>query len=118
MKTFNKRKKMINNQSTPRMKTPVKYLIVAMAASIMTPISQADVKNKQIGDLEIYQAATPGKTTLMLMIDKSGSMDRDGSGGGVWACEMGGYSNVTGFNQNSGTTPNYIRKGCKVDKVY
>ena len=112
MKTFNKRKKMINNQSTPRMKTPVKYLIVAMAASIMTPISQADVKNKQIGDLEIYQAATPGKTTLMLMIDKSGSMDRDGNGGGVWACEMGGYSNVTGFNQNSGTTPNYIRKGC------
>ncbi|MGL5253194.1 MAG: hypothetical protein ACRC7U_08670, partial [Moraxella sp.] len=118
MKTFNKRKKMINNQPMPRMKTPVKYLIVAMAASIMTPISQADVKNKQIGDLEIYQAATPGKTTLMLMIDKSGSMDRDGNGGGVWACEMGGYSNVTGFNQNSGTTPNYIRKGCKVDKVY
>ena len=116
MKTFNKRKKMINNQPTPRMKTPVKYLIVAMAASIMTPISQADVKNKQIGDLEIYQAATPGKTTLMLMIDKSGSMDR--SQGGAHACEMGEYSNVTGFNQNSGTTPNYSRKGCKVDKVY
>ncbi len=47
MKTFNKRKKMINNQPMPRMKTPVKYLIVAMAASIMTPISQADVKNKR-----------------------------------------------------------------------
>lgn len=97
-------------------KTAAKCLVIAVASLMSISASQADTANKQIGDLEIYQSATPGKTTLMLMIDKSGSMDRDAGGGGAYACEMGGYSNFTGFDQNSGTTPAYTRKGCRANK--
>lgn len=98
-------------------KTAAKCLVVAVASLMSMSASQADTANKKIGDLEIYQSATPGKTTLMLMIDKSGSMDRDASGGGADACEMGEYSrNYDKIDEPSGTTPAYTRKICSVNK--
>lgn len=59
-------------------------------------------------DLDIYRPAVEGKTTLVLMLDTSGSM------GGNASCDLPvGVSRSSSFTVNSGTTPNYTRLFCR-----
>lgn len=55
-------------------KLALSHLFVAMGALLASNSLQADVDVKNIGDLEIYQQAQGGETSLMMMIDTSGSM--------------------------------------------
>lgn len=55
-------------------KLALSHLFVAMGALLASNSLQADVEVKNIGDLEIYQQAQGGETSLMMMIDTSGSM--------------------------------------------
>lgn len=62
-----------------RIQTSVKLLSLLVMAMMTTPISQADTvptggERRNVGDLEIYQAATGGQINLMMMLDTSGSM--------------------------------------------
>lgn len=64
--------------SKHRLNTSVKLLTLAVTTMMVTPLSQADVAHggviRQVGDLEIYQAATAGQINLTMMLDTSGSM--------------------------------------------
>jgi len=56
-------------------------------------------------DLDVYRPAVEGKTTLVLMLDTSGSMG---------ACDLPTGVNISSnFTANSGTTPNYVRRLCR-----
>jgi type IV pilus assembly protein PilY1 len=100
---------------------PLKYLVVVMASMMAMPISQADVKNKDIGDLEIYQPAEGGKVTITMMLDTSGSMD---AGVTTAACDLPSGKSSQGVDtEYSDTIPRYSRKFCKTgtssnSKVY
>lgn len=98
--------------ATDKMATSLKYLIVVMASIIAIPVSQADVANKKIGDLEIYKPAETGKTTITMMLDTSGSMTinqvKD-------ACDLpGGADYKYKGSEPSTTTPIYTRDYCEV----
>lgn len=72
----------------------------------------ADVKGKQIGDLEIYQPAEQSTITMMMMLDTSGSMSALVAG-----CQDAGDmpSNIQVIDrksENSNTIPNYTRHYC------
>lgn len=105
--------------SVQRLLPSLKYLVVAMASIGIMPPSQADVVQKNIGDLEIYRAATGGKVTITMMLDTSGSMstlqvESD-------ACDLpSGVTNTTTNYTNSyvdsGTTPSYKRYYCTGEK--
>lgn len=86
-----------------KMISPLKYLVIAMASVITTPISQADVNGKQIGDLEIYKPAEQGVVTISMMLDTSGSMT---------ACDVPGRSVYSNQRVNSNTNPVYERRFC------
>tara|TARA_R110002051_G_scaffold48032_1_gene94492 strand:+ start:2876 stop:7000 length:4125 start_codon:yes stop_codon:yes gene_type:complete len=90
---------------------PLKYLVVVMASMVAVPISQADVANKKIGDLEIYKAAEGGKITVTMMLDTSGSMDASVT---TAACDLpSDVSSQEVDTEDSTTTPKYTRKFCK-----
>ncbi|MBL7667938.1 hypothetical protein I6I86_08295 [Moraxella osloensis] len=55
-------------------KTSVKLLTLLVTVLMASSLSQADTMSKNIGDLEIYKAATDGQINLMMMLDTSGSM--------------------------------------------
>lgn len=93
---------------------PLKYLVVAMAATMSLPVAQADVAGKKIGDLEIYKAAEGGKTTITMMLDTSGSMSIVESRN---ACDLPSgeqYYGNRGLYEWSGTDPSYERRYCEV----
>lgn len=73
--------------------TSLKYLVVAIASVATMPVAQADVNNKGIGDLEIYQPASSGKITITMMLDTSSSMIVDSSTRNREACELPPLSN-------------------------
>lgn len=67
----------------------------------------------QASDIDIYSNATGGKTTIMLMLDTSGSMSEPQLGGS--ACELASDISYTAGNEPSGTTPGYTKYFCAVD---
>lgn len=87
-----------------KMISPLKYLVIAMASVITTPISQADVNGKQIGDLEIYKPAEQGVVTISMMLDTSGSMT---------ACDIPRGVRGEGVSSIKSTTnPSYDMRYC------
>ena len=66
----------------------------------------------QASDIDIYSNATGGKTTIMLMLDTSGSMSESQVGGS--ACELAPGTDYTRGSEPSGTTPGYTKYFCSV----
>lgn len=101
-----------------RIQTSVKLLSLLVMAMMTTPISQADTvptggERRNVGDLEIYQAATGGQINLMMMLDTSGSMgisslvlptnNQYGSPGDVTS-PLCAFDSVTEYNGSTGNT--------------
>ena len=102
----------------------MKTLVIAVAASMSIATSQADVSKKKIGDLEIYQAASGGKVTVLMMLDTSGSMSEPymhqyfGASDGATACNFAKGESYTAFNEpsmpNDTRSPyNFTMYGCR-----
>src|SRR5690606_37371583 len=109
--------KRLNNVSPARDSKvlPLKYLVVVMASMMILPVAQADVAGKKIGDLEIYNAAEGGKTTITMMLDTSGSMAANVTKD---ACDLpSGVSNnqVSVDTQPSTTTTSYTKRYCELN---
>ena len=68
-----------------------------MTLTVCSSVSQAS-------DIDIYSNATGGKTTIMLMLDTSGSMSD---------CDLA--TSYTRGNEPSGTTPGYTKYFCAVN---
>lgn len=101
--------------SVQRLLPLLKYLVVAMASIGIMPLSQADVVQKNVGDLEIYKAAEGGKVTITMMLDTSGSMGLTQSNVGYEACDLPSGVTYSSYSyENSTTTPSYKRYFCKV----
>ena len=87
-----------------------------LAALSMTSVSVNSATNgKQIGDLEIYEAAEGGKVTITMMLDTSGSMTSAQSNVGISACDLpagSSASNTSITAEISSTSPTYIRRYC------
>ncbi|MES1965635.1 pilus assembly protein PilY [Psychrobacter sp. AH5] len=97
-----------------KVRLPLRYLVVAMAAMVALPVAQADVAGKKIGDLEIYKAAEGGKTTITMMLDTSGSMSIVESKN---ACDLPSGDKFEGNRslfEWSNTTPSYPRRYCEI----
>ena len=77
-----------------------------MTLTVCSSVSQAS-------DIDIYSNATGGKTTIMLMLDTSGSMSESQVGGS--ACDLASGTSYTAGNEPSGTTPGYTKYFCAVD---
>lgn len=102
--------------ATDKIATSLKHLVVVMASIIAIPVSQADVANKRIGDLEIYKPAETGKTTITMMLDTSGSMDATVTKD---ACDYpSGTTYKSVSTEWSTTTPRYSRKYCNTNSRY
>lgn len=98
-----------------KVRLPLRYLVVAMAAMVALPVAQADVAGKKIGDLEIYKAAEGGKTTITMMLDTSGSMSIYQVN---YACDLpAGYSYSRG-SEPSSTNPSYARNYCDTTRYF
>ena len=67
----------------------------------------------QASDIDIYSNATGGKTTIMLMLDTSGSMSESQVGGS--ACDLPPGTSYTPRSEPSGTTPGYTKYFCAVN---
>lgn len=100
------------------LKPSVRYLVALTSMLMFSQAATADVQGKQIGDLEIYKSAEEGKTTVMLMLDTSGSMSSFlyNKYYSATACDL--PSNINGNNtrpmqMSSGTVPAYTRNGCQ-----
>ena len=70
-----------------------------MTLTVCSSVSQAS-------DIDIYSNATGGKTTIMLMLDTSGSMSD---------CDLAPDTSYTAGNEPSGTTPGYTKYFCAVN---
>ena len=70
-----------------------------MTLTVCSSVSQAS-------DIDIYSNATGGKTTIMLMLDTSGSMSD---------CDLAPDTSYTAGSEPSGTTPGYTKYFCAVD---
>ena len=77
-----------------------------MTLTVCSSVSQAS-------DIDIYSNATGGKTTIMLMLDTSGSMSESQVGGS--ACDLASGTSYTAGNEPSGTTPGYTKYFCAVN---
>ena len=77
-----------------------------MTLTVCSSVSQAS-------DIDIYSNATGGKTTIMLMLDTSGSMSESQVGGS--ACDLAPGTSYTAGNEPSGTTPGYTKYFCAVN---
>lgn len=69
MKHMNQRQSVIRSWRT----TALSAAILISLTAISSPVNSA-TEGKEIGDLEIYQAAKPGAATIFMMLDISGSM--------------------------------------------
>lgn len=83
----------------------------ATASMLMTLTVCSSVS--QASDIDIYSNATGGKTTIMLMLDTSGSMGESQVGGS--ACDLASGTSYTRGNEPSGTTPGYTKYFCAVN---
>lgn len=129
--------RIIKNMKKINLHTSIKYLVVSIATALTcTSISQADTGGdgstrnvKQIGDLEIYKAATGGKINIMLMLDTSGSMDEPymragwGMGEAATACNLTRGKAYTPLDGTENSMPsniaspyNYVKHGCIYSK--
>ena len=70
-----------------------------MTLTVCSSVSQAS-------DIDIYSNATGGKTTIMLMLDTSGSMSD---------CDLAPGTSYTGGSEPSETTPGYTKYFCAVN---
>ena len=70
-----------------------------MTLTVCSSVSQAS-------DIDIYSNATGGKTTIMLMLDTSGSMGD---------CDLAPGTTYTRRSEPSGTTPGYTKFFCAVN---
>jgi len=95
-----KRSKAMNQLYQGKITTSIKYVVIAMSMMVAVSTSQADISQKKIGDLEIYKAAEGGKTTLMLMLDISGSMGT-GSIYNDYGFNYNGYSDTAIYGSHS-----------------
>ncbi|MGO3634380.1 hypothetical protein [Psychrobacter sp.] len=96
------------------------WRVTALSAAVLfglTAISSSAhsaTDGKQIGDLEIYQAAEDGKVTITMMLDTSGSMTA--AQVGADACDLPSGVALYYYNpirdRNSNTSPNYDRRYC------
>ncbi|WP_201554600.1 PilC/PilY family type IV pilus protein [Psychrobacter sp. 72-O-c] len=104
--------KYIHNRQSARRSwhtTALSAAVLVGLTVVSTSVNSA-TEDKEIGDLEIYQAAKGGKVTIMMMLDTSGSMD-----GGQYtsACDLPPGTSSTGvYTEQSSTTPQYTRKYC------
>lgn len=106
MKHMNQQQSVIRSWRT----TALSAAILISLTAISTPVNSA-TDNKEIGDLEIYQAAKGGKITIMMMLDTSGSMDVEVD---LPACDLPKGVTSQGVFKESPTTENpYERKYCK-----
>ena len=102
---------------TQKIVLPLKYLVVVMASMITIPLSQADVANKKIGDLEVYKAAEGGKITITMMLDTSGSMSLNQVQ--ATACDLPASVASESLKYTvSSTSPEYRRYFCETEKKY
>lgn len=93
--------------------TTLKLLTLMVTSLMAVPVSQADTSSKNIGDLEIYQAATGGKVTITMMLDTSGSMSSMSSWRyGYQACDIPPGDSAASYFSDPATTLPYPRSGC------
>ncbi|MDY6483453.1 pilus assembly protein [Acinetobacter faecalis] len=94
---------------------PIKKFLTACVSSVMTGLICTSVA---ASDIDIYQNATAGDTTLMFMLDISGSMTSEHSGSDTKriACELSGTQRDVSFKQEMQTPiaggPTYRRQWC------
>ncbi|MEC5210025.1 type IV pilus assembly protein PilY1 [Psychrobacter sp. PL15] len=106
--------KYIHNRQSARRSwhtTALSAAVLVGLTVVSTSVNSA-TEDKEIGDLEIYQAAKGGKVTIMMMLDTSGSMDVDVYGSRACDLPSGTSSKGVGY-ENSSTTPTYTRKYCE-----
>lgn len=105
-----------NRQSRSRewRTTVLSAAVLVSLTAISTSVNSA-TNGKQIGDLEIYEAAEGGTVTIMMMLDTSGSMTAAQSNVGASACDLpAGVSSrdITIMTETSATSPTYTRRYC------
>lgn len=91
---------------------PLKYLVVVMASMMAVPVTQADVADKKIGDMEIYKPAEGGNVTITMMLDTSGSMTTNQVGTDACDAPAGVRKSYNNKFDWSNTTPSYRRDYC------
>ncbi|MCJ0829124.1 pilus assembly protein PilY [Acinetobacter sp. NIPH1876] len=96
----------------------LKKLVVACQAAAMTIVTSVAVST-QASDVELYKAPQTSETTLMFMLDVSGSMSRYFNSQSGYGCDL--PSGATDFGRDfavesavTGVTP-YRRQWCKGD---
>ena len=107
----------MNRQSHRRTWRTTTLTTAVLMALSMTSVSVNSATNgKQIGDLEIYEAAEGGKITITMMLDTSGSMSALVPAVKADACDLpaGMSSNSIKTDTSSSTTP-YDRVYCVVN---
>lgn len=82
---------------------------VLVGLTAISTLAYSATNGKQIGDLEIYEAAEGGKTTIMLMLDTSGSMSADVT---TDACDLPNGTALTKGVEPVGVIP-YQRYYCE-----
>ena len=104
-----------NRQSERRSWRTTALTTAVLMALSMTSVSVNSAANgKQIGDLEIYEAAEGGKITITMMLDTSGSMSALVPAVKADACDLPvGVSSNNIKTETSSTTP-YDRVYCLV----
>ena len=122
MKHMNQRQSVIRSWRT----TALSAAILISLTAISTPVNSA-TDNKEIGDLEIYQAAKPGAATIFMMLDISGSMGIVNSYDSInkdynVSCPWRGYGELSSeeikayVKKDNGSTQliKYKPKGCTI----
>ena len=86
---------------------------VLVGLTAISTLAYSATNGKQIGDLEIYEAAEGGKTTIMMMLDTSGSMSINlSSSNNDYACDLPNGTALTKGVEPVGVIP-YQRYYCE-----
>lgn len=89
---------------------------VLVGLTAISTLAYSATNGKKIGDLEIYEAAEGGKTTITMMLDTSGSMTLNQVD---YACDLpGGATFSAKGSEFSNTNPKYVRNFCSNNARY
>lgn len=98
--------------------TALSAAVLISLTAISTSVNSA-TNGKQIGDLEIYEAAEGGKITITMMLDTSGSMSALVPSVGVDACDLPSGASSSGIKSEPATTTRpYARTLCEDQKYF
>jgi len=87
---------------------------VLVGLTAISTLAYSATNGKQIGDLEIYEAAEGGKTTIMMMLDTSGSMSISLTNNNTdYACDLPSGTSFTKDKEQSTSTISYPRYYCE-----